>query len=162
MSDKIYAPFTPEQVEALNEYQESNFMHAFTCGRSGEAGCLNGGKDQNRDLIATCDGWVCPCGNYKQDWAHAFTEDPVVVKKTQDLQQQIKELSYESIEVVGMKAAASSVGWSAISVQWNASFGFGEIGINVSEDGTISIDHEAMSKEFCIAVMTKLIEKYYK
>jgi DNA polymerase III delta prime subunit len=30
-------------------------------------------SDENEGiLIATTDGWVCPCGEYKQDWAHDF------------------------------------------------------------------------------------------
>ena len=23
-------------------------------------------------LLATNEGWICPCGKYKQDWAHEF------------------------------------------------------------------------------------------
>lgn len=66
MNNIIYAPFSDEQVIKLNEFQKSKRFHPFTCG-----GC-----DRNRDdqgiLIATNDGWVCPCGKYKQDWADSF------------------------------------------------------------------------------------------
>jgi len=27
-------------------------------------------------LVATTEGWVCPCGEYKQDWAHEFMANP--------------------------------------------------------------------------------------
>lgn len=80
MSKKIKAPFTASQVEKLNKYQRSGQLHEFTChGKplipnkttprielSREL-CPKGGV-----LIATEDGWVCPCGSFTQDWAHAF------------------------------------------------------------------------------------------
>lgn len=71
MSDQIRAPFTDDQVAALNAFQDSGVFHPFTCGNC------------RTDLIATKDGWKCPdhdC-DYKQDWAHAFMADP----KTLDL-----------------------------------------------------------------------------
>jgi len=80
--DQIFAPFTPEQVEALNEFQKSGIMHPFTCGpskilhepqiRHPECEKSKGGEGI---LIATKDGWVCPCGNFTQNWAHAFMAD---------------------------------------------------------------------------------------
>ncbi len=60
----IEAPFTDEQVAALNQFQCAGHMHPFTC--PGNRDC------SDRDLIATTDGWVCPCGAYKQSWAHKF------------------------------------------------------------------------------------------
>ncbi len=33
--------------------------------------CPNGGT-----LTATTEGWVCPCGKYKQDWAHKIMSTP--------------------------------------------------------------------------------------
>lgn len=55
------APFTPEQVRSLNEYQVSGAMHPFTCGE----------HDCRARLVATEAGWECPrdCG-YTQAWAH--------------------------------------------------------------------------------------------
>lgn len=33
--------------------------------------------DENEGvLVATTEGWVCPCGEYKQNWAHAFMAEP--------------------------------------------------------------------------------------
>lgn len=65
MAGEVYAPFTAEQVEALNAYQKLTFAHPYTCGR-----CL--GK-----LVAETSGWRCrtPGCTYTQKWAHAFTAD---------------------------------------------------------------------------------------
>jgi hypothetical protein len=66
----IKARWTPEQVAALNEYQQDGRFHPYTCGR----------RDDHLDdsvLVATPDGWVCPhpgCG-YTQKWAYASTVD---------------------------------------------------------------------------------------
>ncbi|GLP64265.1 hypothetical protein TUSST3_08850 [Streptomyces sp. TUS-ST3] len=70
----IRAPWTPEQVDALNAFQRRGGMHPFTCG--GEH------TPASPALVAYTDGWRCPqpygesC-DYRQDWAHAFmTEQP--------------------------------------------------------------------------------------
>lgn len=79
--EEIKAPFTDEQVKELNAYQAKGRFHPFTCiGQMKEQEDENGKfKERTRSicpdggkLIATKDGWVCPCGEYKQDWAHAF------------------------------------------------------------------------------------------
>lgn len=60
----IRAPFTPEQVEALNRWQASNMRHPYTCpGTHPEC-------REHRELFVTRDGLICQCGRYKQDWAH--------------------------------------------------------------------------------------------
>lgn len=61
--EKITAPWTAEQVDALNAFQRLGYLHPFTC--SGH----EGGGD--RDLIATRAGWICCHCDYKQDWAQA-------------------------------------------------------------------------------------------
>lgn len=62
----INAPWTDEQVDALNRYQRAGYFHEFTCG-----------KDQCRAaLVAQADGWACPRCDYRQDWAHAFMAVP--------------------------------------------------------------------------------------
>ncbi len=66
----IKAPFTEDQVDKLNDYQESERGHPFTC--CGEDNCRRPLKFNNGILIATTEGWICPCGKYKQDWAHKF------------------------------------------------------------------------------------------
>lgn len=73
MTDRIYAPFTPEQVAALNHWQTRGGMHPFTCGAEHDGPAPT--------LIAEADGWHCPgtltatC-DYRQDWAHAFMAEP--------------------------------------------------------------------------------------
>jgi len=65
MTDQhITAPFTPEQVEALNRWQEHGPGHPFTCPRSRHA--------VHVALIARTDSWHCsdPACDYRQDWAH--------------------------------------------------------------------------------------------
>lgn len=66
----LRAPWTPEQVAALNRFQREGGMHPFTCG---------GDHESHHVLVATPDGWVCPdrpvCG-YTQDWAHWFMARP--------------------------------------------------------------------------------------
>jgi hypothetical protein len=60
----IKAPWTDEQVAALNRWQSRGDVHPFTCPGDGP-GC-----GDHRELTATANGWVCACGRYRQDWAH--------------------------------------------------------------------------------------------
>ena len=62
---RLRAPFTPEQVEALNEYQQGGWMHPFTCG-----GTCRERLGIEAELVATEAGWVCETCDYTQDWAH--------------------------------------------------------------------------------------------
>lgn len=64
---RVYAPFSHEQVESLNDYQKSGLFHEFTCGGEHEHAVV---------LVATGAGWVCPegCG-YLQIWAHPWMAD---------------------------------------------------------------------------------------
>jgi hypothetical protein len=59
---KIHAPFTAKQVQGLNEFQASEFVHPFTC----KCGA---------NLVATEAGWICNECDYTQDWAHDFMMD---------------------------------------------------------------------------------------
>ncbi len=81
--DRITAPWTPAEVEALNLYQQEGRLHPFTCG--GDRGdpahrayAAEHGGD-NGQLVATEEGWVCPVCRYKQDWAHAFMTSPAAI-----------------------------------------------------------------------------------
>lgn len=78
MSD-INAPFTPEQVKALNEFQNRVDWHPFTCDgdRQDEAHKAYQAKHGGDfgQLVATAEGWVCPVCDYKQSWAHDFMEE---------------------------------------------------------------------------------------
>jgi hypothetical protein len=70
--DRFVAPWTPDQVEALNRWQGSDEVHPFRCG----CGAV---------LRASAEGWRCddpernawdgPPGRLVQDWAHAFMAD---------------------------------------------------------------------------------------
>jgi hypothetical protein len=65
----IRAPWTPEQVTALNAFQQRGGMHPFTCGGDHTPG--------SPALVAYTDGWRCPqpygeACDYRQDWAHPF------------------------------------------------------------------------------------------
>lgn len=75
--------FTKEIVEQLNNQQKSGTVHPYTCGGgNGEKECkrtISYDKrrrgedidytDENEGvLIATENGWICPCGKYTQNW----------------------------------------------------------------------------------------------
>lgn len=74
----IKAPWTPEQVAALNWYQTESGWHPFTCGGGEYIGegnakrmyCGPGWPAPTSTLIATENGWVCPRCDYTQDWAY--------------------------------------------------------------------------------------------
>lgn len=74
----VRAPWTDEQVAALNDWQTSGRFHPFTCCTEG-TGCRDRlGTDNNeRALAATNNGWVCPTCDYTQDWAHDFMFEPI-------------------------------------------------------------------------------------
>lgn len=58
------APFTEDDVKKLNFHQTRGDVHPYTCpGHKIEC-------RERRELIATKDGWICKCGEYKQNWAH--------------------------------------------------------------------------------------------
>lgn len=59
------APWTDEQVKALNKYQKERFMHPFTCPNDHD----------NRELVATNNGWICKYCDYRQDWCHDWMAD---------------------------------------------------------------------------------------
>lgn len=65
--DRIYAPWTDEQVAGLNRSQRG-IGHPYACGgdRYDERHL-----DGEGALIATRGGWVCPYCDYTQNWAHA-------------------------------------------------------------------------------------------
>lgn len=70
---KIRAPWTPEQVNALNAFQSGGGMHPFTCAADHHGTAMA--------LIARTGGWHCsaPTCDYRQGWAHAFMADPTGV-----------------------------------------------------------------------------------
>lgn len=60
---KIVAPWTDEQVDALNDYQAESMFHPYTCSEAHTG--------DRRNLVATTRGWICRYCNYTQDWAHS-------------------------------------------------------------------------------------------
>lgn len=85
MSEIIKAPFTEDQVKKLNEYQRSGKFHPFTgIGQPRIINKLQPAMERTRAicpnnclLIATVDGWCCPCNddNCNQNWAWKFMSE---------------------------------------------------------------------------------------
>ncbi|CAM5263514.1 hypothetical protein [Streptomyces badius] len=70
MTDTITAPWSSEQVAALERFQTTSDMHPFTCGADRHS--------LSPRLVPSHSGWYCPdpACDYRQDWAHAFMADP--------------------------------------------------------------------------------------
>lgn len=72
----VIAPFTPEQVGHLNDFQKDRRFHPFTCANRGDDKHRNyataHGERDHGILVATEAGWICPCCDYTQNWAHYF------------------------------------------------------------------------------------------
>ncbi len=66
MPDIITAPFTAEQVEKLNSFQQSPHVHPFTCGGNRKDEFHLDGEGV---LVATEAGWICPYCDYTQNYA---------------------------------------------------------------------------------------------
>lgn len=73
--------FSPDQVASLWKRQfgpwetsESGLpimFHPYTCGNRNDGNHRHFGGDLGM-LIPTVNGWICPCCDYKQDWAHSL------------------------------------------------------------------------------------------
>lgn len=64
----IKAPFTQDQVNNINEFQEAGVVHPFTCGNDGAI------------LLAHCAGLECQYCDYTQDWVHEGMADGSFLK----------------------------------------------------------------------------------
>lgn len=64
---KVTAPWSDEEIDALNHYQRSGLFHEFAC--------VETHKGLDRTLVATRAGWICLHCGYTQDWAHRFMLD---------------------------------------------------------------------------------------
>ena len=63
--------FDREKVQRLNESQDNPLFHGYTCCSTDNMGNDCKRSDHNDGyLIATEEGWICPCGKYTQKWAH--------------------------------------------------------------------------------------------
>jgi hypothetical protein len=67
--DQVQAPWSDDQVDALNAWQQLDHVHPFTCPEDHLAGAVS--------LVATPTGWVCPQGKCKrtQSWAYRLMLD---------------------------------------------------------------------------------------
>ena len=69
-------PWSQQHVDYLNQQQKRKDIHPYTCGGGNGPNpkCERQQKpmDWTKEgkLIATTEGWICPCGEYKQDWSH--------------------------------------------------------------------------------------------
>lgn len=73
---KVQAPFTADQVSSLNNYQASGVMHPFTCGVCRDRlGTYVDGRLDDRLLVATLAGWICPTCDGVQTWAWDWMAD---------------------------------------------------------------------------------------
>jgi hypothetical protein len=64
MTEEVY--WDPQTIESLNKHQLNPRFHPYTCPEQ-YLEC----KDQ-RELVATQNGWICKCGKYTQNWRHEF------------------------------------------------------------------------------------------
>lgn len=79
--DTIVAPWTIDQVDALNAWQQTGWTPTYTCGGPCRDRDRDSGARQprpERALVATLDGWICPTCDYTQSWASIlmFSEPP--------------------------------------------------------------------------------------
>lgn len=71
MTDTINAPWTSEQVDVLNRFQQEGGAHPFTCAELHTEG-------RSPVLEASHSGWYCPSPDcdFTQDWAFASMANP--------------------------------------------------------------------------------------
>ena len=74
--ERITAPFTTQQIEMLNAFQNLEIVHPFTCG-------LRENHISNDILIATPLGWICPENTcfYTQNWAWEFMTNQKIIEE---------------------------------------------------------------------------------
>lgn len=73
------APWSAEEVAALNAFQAAGQFHPLTCGLEHDDHDPIPMRAPDNVLVATPDGWRCPhygC-KYTQDWAPAFMFEPI-------------------------------------------------------------------------------------
>lgn len=88
--DKIEAPFTPEQVTNINNWQFAGVVHPFTCMSPDIAKCERRNEISQGILIAHAQGFVCPCGEYTQTWCHDYMADFACLARTKALVESMK------------------------------------------------------------------------
>jgi len=98
--DRVKAPFTDEQVDAINQWQNTSTVHPLTCGSGNRKDEKH--LDGEGILVASKDGLVCPYCDYKQDWVPdgvAFPGEIFVVdeKFNNYIQMGLKEVSPKGV-----------------------------------------------------------------
>ena len=72
----IHAPFSADQVESLNAFQESEYVHPYTCRSPACPAASWADEDDWLPMAADTDGLHCIDGCRRvQTWAHAWTAD---------------------------------------------------------------------------------------
>jgi|AntAceMinimDraft_6_1070360.scaffolds.fasta_scaffold03539_9 hypothetical protein len=69
--------FSDVQVSKLNDHQTDSKSHGYTCcggDYPNNKNCQRNSRENEGLLLATNEGWVCPCGDYKQYWAHVIND----------------------------------------------------------------------------------------
>lgn len=75
----------------------------------------------------------------------------------------MSEKKYDDIEIDKIGTIGSTTGYGAMVIHWASdSKGHGTLTILRDEEGEVTIKNEAMSPEFCKAVLCKLVDKYFK
>lgn len=75
---QIKAPFTQDQVNHINEFQESGIVHEFTC------------PNDRSILFASQTGLGCPVCDYEQDWVHDVMADGSMLRVQSGLMQSMR------------------------------------------------------------------------
>jgi hypothetical protein len=99
----IKAPWTYEQVEALQLYQDSGIFHPFTCGNRDDHPVVHGDKGI---LIPTVRGWICQFCDYTQDWAHPAMFDRTELERMLNAR---NEMFGKSSETLNSSAMVGSI-----------------------------------------------------
>ena len=67
----ISAPFSERESKKLNALQKNGMHHGYTCCSPESIAECERRSGKNTGLLVVKNGvWVCPCGKYKQFWAH--------------------------------------------------------------------------------------------
>lgn len=64
----VDAPWTPQQVAALERWQLAGHVHPFTCVAVAH-------PDKTVNLVPFPEGWRCPECGYTQTWAYSYMLD---------------------------------------------------------------------------------------
>lgn len=67
------APFTPEEVASINEFQACDIFHPFTCASGSRTDAAHGGGPGK--LVARESGMFCPSCDYTQACVHDMMAD---------------------------------------------------------------------------------------